>query len=82
MSCCSRGIKFQFCKMNEFQRSAVPLVNNTALYTEKFNRVVLFSSGLEVRMVRCGEGRNCLSSLTSFQGFIFISFTSHRNFGK
>ena len=47
------------------------------IYTENFKRVTLTNSRLEVRMLRCGEGRKWLSSLTSFQGFNFylIYFT-------
>ena len=46
---------------------------NTALYTESFKRVALSSLGLEMRMVKGREGRECLSSLTSFQGINYFS---------
>ena len=75
MKSCSKGMRFQLCKMNEFQTSAVQHCArvNTALYTESFKRVALSSLGLEMRMVKGREGRECLSSLTSFQGINFFS---------
>ena len=38
MKSCSKGMRFQLCKMNEFQTSAVQHCArvNTALYTESF----------------------------------------------
>ena len=79
--CCSKGMRFQLCKMNEFQTSAVQHCArvNTALYTESFQRVLLSSLGLEMKMVKGGEGRECLSSLTSFQGINFcLIYFSHK----
>ena len=79
--CCSKGMRFQLCKMNEFQTSAVQYCArvNTTLYTESFQRVLLSRLGLEMKMVKGGEGRECLSSLTSFQGINFcLIYFSHK----
>ena len=83
-SCCTKGMRFQLCKMNEFQTSAVPYCAkvNTASYTESFKRAALSSLGLETGWLRAGSEGSVSCPWLPSRVLIFFSFISHISFIK